>query len=141
TQVAHIQFHNPAGMAGGTYPARMLATGEIVPASGAALPASMALSPQPGGMQVILQGEAGRVYSIETSTDLVHWSTWTNAPDPSKFRCCKRVRLRPAKSPACHPVADSTPCSPATPRRMPARFRPSPAYAPDTCPPPSRLDC
>jgi predicted rRNA methylase YqxC with S4 and FtsJ domains len=38
----------------------------------------MALSPQAGGMRVILQGEAGHVYCIETSTDLVHWSVWTN---------------------------------------------------------------
>jgi len=29
-------------------------------------------------MQVILRGEAGHVYTIETSTDLVHWSAWTN---------------------------------------------------------------
>jgi hypothetical protein len=77
-QLAHIQFHKPAGLAAGTYPARMLATGEIVPASGTPVPASMSLTPQPAGMQVILQGEAGRVYSIETSTDLVHWATWTN---------------------------------------------------------------
>jgi hypothetical protein len=77
-QLAHIQFHNPAGLAAGDYPARILASGEIVPASGAVLPATMALSPQPGGMRVVLQGEAGHVYYIETSTDLVHWSTWTN---------------------------------------------------------------
>jgi hypothetical protein len=38
----------------------------------------MSLSPQPGGMQVTLQGVAGRTYSIETSTDLVHWTPWTN---------------------------------------------------------------
>jgi hypothetical protein len=77
-QVAQIQFHNPAGLAEGTYPARILATGEIVPATGGAPAVSMALSPQPGGMQVILQGETGRSYSIETSTDLVHWAPWTN---------------------------------------------------------------
>jgi hypothetical protein len=29
-------------------------------------------------MQVKLHGEAGRMYSIETSTDLVHWTPWTN---------------------------------------------------------------
>lgn len=77
-QVGQIQFHNPAGLAEGTYPARILSTGEMVPVSAAALPASMALSPQPGGMQVILKGEAGHVYSIETSTDLVHWASWAN---------------------------------------------------------------
>jgi len=79
TQLAHIQFHNPAGLANGMYPARMLSNGEIVPAvSGAARPASMALESQPGGMRVTLQGEAGRTYTIETSTDLVHWTPWTN---------------------------------------------------------------
>jgi hypothetical protein len=25
-----------------------------------------------------LQGEAGRTYLIETSTDMVHWAPWTN---------------------------------------------------------------
>jgi hypothetical protein len=29
-------------------------------------------------MRVTLQGEAGRTYTIETSTDLVHWAPWTN---------------------------------------------------------------
>ena len=78
TQLAHIQFHNPAGLTNRMYPARILSNGEIVPAVGGALPASMALQSQPGGMQIKLQGEAGRTYSIETSTDLVHWAPWTN---------------------------------------------------------------
>ena len=60
------------------YAARILANGEIVPATGAPLPANMLLQSQPGGMQVTLQGEAGRTYSIETSIDLVHWAPWTN---------------------------------------------------------------
>jgi hypothetical protein len=77
-QLAHVQFQNPAGLATGIYPARLLASGEIVPASGATSRANMSLSPQPGGMQVTLQGVAGRTYSIETSTDLVHWTPWTN---------------------------------------------------------------
>jgi hypothetical protein len=38
----------------------------------------MALQRQSNGMQVTLQGEAGRTYAIETSTDLVHWAAWTN---------------------------------------------------------------
>jgi hypothetical protein len=38
----------------------------------------MALSTQSNGMQVKLQGETGRTYTIETSTDLVHWVAWTN---------------------------------------------------------------
>jgi hypothetical protein len=78
SQLAHIQFHDPAGLANGLYPARILSNGEIVPSSGGASSASMALQPQPGGMQLKLQGEAGRTYSIETSTDLVHWVPWTN---------------------------------------------------------------
>jgi len=78
TQLAHIQFHNPAALTNGIYPARILSNGEIVPSTGGALVASMALQSQPGGMQVTLQGEAGRTYTIETSTDLVHWAPWTN---------------------------------------------------------------
>jgi hypothetical protein len=78
TQLAQIQFHNPAGLASGMYPARILANGEIVPAAAAPSVASMALQPQPGGMKVTLQGVAGRTYLIETSTDLVHWAPWTN---------------------------------------------------------------
>jgi hypothetical protein len=77
-QLAQIQFHNPAGLAEGTYPARILASGEIVPTASAPAPVHMALSPQPGGMRVTLQGEPGRTYCIEVSTDLVHWSPWTN---------------------------------------------------------------
>jgi hypothetical protein len=78
TQLAQIQFQNPAGLAAGTYSARILSSGEIVPSSGAATHPSMALSPQPSGMQVTLRGEAGRTYSIEVSTDLVNWVAWTN---------------------------------------------------------------
>jgi len=78
TQLAHIQFHDPAGFANGTYPAKILSNGEIVPSATVAAPASMALLSQPGGMRVTLQGEAGRTYTIETSTDLVHWAPWTN---------------------------------------------------------------
>jgi len=77
-QLAHIQFHNPAGLTNGMYPARILANGEIVPATGGPLPTNMLLQSQPGGMLVTLHGEAGRSYSIETSTDMVHWAPWTN---------------------------------------------------------------
>jgi hypothetical protein len=78
TQLAQIQFHNPAGLTDGTYPARILSNGEIVPSAGGPLPANMALQVQPTGMQVTLHGEAGRNYIIETSTDLQHWTPWTN---------------------------------------------------------------
>jgi len=30
------------------------------------------------GMQVVLHGEVGRTYTIETSVDMVHWAPWTN---------------------------------------------------------------
>jgi len=78
TQLGRIQFHNPAGLASGVYPARILSNGEIVPSTTGNAPMSMALLAQPGGMQVKLQGEPGRSYSIETSSDLEHWSPWTN---------------------------------------------------------------
>lgn len=77
-QLAQIQFENPAGLAAGTYPAKILASGEIVPDAGMMPRASMAIAPQPSGMQLTLQGLAGRNYSIEVSTDLVHWAAWTN---------------------------------------------------------------
>ncbi|HEY2084298.1 MAG TPA: hypothetical protein VGI88_16070 [Verrucomicrobiae bacterium] len=78
TQLAQIQFQNPAGLAAGNYPARILSTGEIVPNTSAPMHPSMALKPQPSGMQLTLHGEAGRTYSIEVSTDLVNWVPWTN---------------------------------------------------------------
>jgi hypothetical protein len=77
-QLAQIQFQNPAGLAAGNYPARILSTGEIVPNTGAPSHPSMALRSQPAGMQVTLHGEAGRTYSIEVSTNLVNWVAWTN---------------------------------------------------------------
>lgn len=77
-QLAQIQFQNPAGLAAGTYPARILATGEIVPKSGAPPPTQLGLRPATNGMQLTIRGQAGRNYSIQVSTDLVHWVTWTN---------------------------------------------------------------
>lgn len=78
TQLAQIQFQNPAGLAAGNYPAKILSTGEVVPSTSAPMHPSMDLKPQPGGMQLTLHGEAGRTYSIEVSTDLVNWVSWTN---------------------------------------------------------------
>jgi hypothetical protein len=88
TQLGQIQFQNPAGLAAGSYPARILSNGEIVPSTGGALPASMALSSQAEGMRVTLQGEAGRTYCIEVSTDLVHWVAWTNVVNAKGTMCC-----------------------------------------------------
>jgi len=77
-QLQQIQFHNPAGLAAGSYPAKILASGEIVPDSGVAATPSLALSRQSSGMTVTLRGQSGQNYSIEVSTDLVHWAAWTN---------------------------------------------------------------
>lgn len=77
-QLAQIQFHNPAGLAAGDYPATILSTGEIVPRADFPTQASISIAPQSNGIQLTLQGQAGRTYSIEVSTDLVHWVPWTN---------------------------------------------------------------
>jgi hypothetical protein len=78
-QLSQIQFQNPAGLAPGNYPARILATGEIVPDTGAPLPPMMNLSSSTNGaMRLSLGGDIGRTYTIEASTDLVHWNAWTN---------------------------------------------------------------
>jgi hypothetical protein len=77
SQLAQIQFRNPAGVAVGMYPARILATGEVVPKAEGA-PPDLRLAQQPAGMQVTLQGELGSTYSIEASTDAVHWVPLTN---------------------------------------------------------------
>lgn len=67
-QIGLIQFHNPAGLPPGMYSARILSTGEIVPAMGA-------LSVRSGveGLRITFQGQVGGNYDIEASTDLVHW--------------------------------------------------------------------
>ena len=77
-QLAQIQFQNPAGLAAGTYPARILSNGEVVPVSSVPAHPNMALQSQPAGMRVTLRGEAGRTYSIEVSTNMVNWVAWTN---------------------------------------------------------------
>lgn len=86
-QVGQIQFQNPAGLAAGTYPAEILPDGEVVPNFGGALPVSMALARQPAGMQLTLQGEPGRTYTIETSTDMVHWVSWTKEVNTNGTMC------------------------------------------------------
>jgi hypothetical protein len=79
-QLNQIQFQNPAGLAPGNYPARILATGEIVPDTGAPLPPRLDIScaSANGTMQLTLGGDIGRSYDIEVSTDLVNWMWWTN---------------------------------------------------------------
>jgi hypothetical protein len=78
-QLGQIQFQNPAGLAAGNYGAKILFNGEIVPDSGTTVAAHMRLQPQPNGMQLTLQGQAGRSYAIETSTNLVNWEQFTTA--------------------------------------------------------------
>jgi hypothetical protein len=77
-QLSQIQFQNPAGLALGNYPARILATGEIVPDTGAPLPPRVNLGSSNGVMRLSVGGDIGKTYAIEVSTDLVHWLTWTS---------------------------------------------------------------
>jgi hypothetical protein len=79
-QLNAIHFQNPTGLPVGNYPARILATGEIVPDSGAPLPMKMFMASDAtnGRMQLNLGGDIGRSYDIEVSTDLVNWTWWTN---------------------------------------------------------------
>jgi hypothetical protein len=81
-QLHQITFANPAGLAAGTYPARILATGEIVPDTGNALPVTMAVAGQSNAMlQITIGGQIGSNYVVQTSTDLVHWVPWTTQSD------------------------------------------------------------
>jgi len=75
-----IRFQNPAGLPSGNYPARILATGEIVPDTGAPLPPMINLlgSSGNGMMRLHVGGDIGQTYAIDVSTDLVHWNTWTD---------------------------------------------------------------
>jgi hypothetical protein len=78
-QLTQIQFQNPSGLAPGNYPARILSTGEIVPDTGAPLPPVANLVCATNGlMHLAIGGDIGRTYTIEVSTDLVHWNTWTD---------------------------------------------------------------
>lgn len=63
---------------GTQYPAKILATGEIVPDLAANSPPLLSLQTQTNGaMRLILVGITGRDYEVQVSTDLWHWSTWT----------------------------------------------------------------
>ena len=81
-QVMRIFFVDPSGLSSGTYPARILSNGEIVPDSPSAIgnvPTVLSLSSLGNGsVQLHLKGAADGNYRIETSTDMTHWSTWTN---------------------------------------------------------------
>lgn len=88
-QLSQIQFENPAGLAPGTYPARILATGEVVPDTGASLPPSANLSASTNGsMHLCIGGDIDQTYSIEVSTDFVHWNAWTD-----QYNTCGSINL------------------------------------------------
>lgn len=82
-QLKQIQFHNPANLTAGTYPARMLATGEIVPD---------ALFSDHDGQQLVLYW--GPDWTLQTATNLAEpfidlanvTSPYTNYfTDPKRF--------------------------------------------------------
>ncbi len=73
-QLSDIVFANPAGLPGGRYPARILSTGEIVPSTGTPPMASAPVRQANGTMDLLVRGDVGKVYGMEVSTDLVHWS-------------------------------------------------------------------
>ena len=87
-QLSRIIFENipvavppsPSPFFEGGFQAKILATGEIVPDTGAPLPPQMAIacSLTNSAMQLTLGGDIGQSYDIEVSTDLVNWTWWTN---------------------------------------------------------------
>lgn len=84
-QVHQLQFQNPAGLPAGTYPGRILATGEIVPDTGAPLPLKLT-NPgllSNGAFQLSVEGNIGESYYIEASTNLLNWVLWTTVTDLS----------------------------------------------------------
>ncbi|HEX4264364.1 MAG TPA: hypothetical protein VH597_08490 [Verrucomicrobiae bacterium] len=81
-QLSQITFANPIGLASGNYPARILATGEMVPNTGSALPVALSLASQSNSsVRIVIGGQIGSNYIIQTSTDLVHWVPWTTQLD------------------------------------------------------------
>ena len=88
-QLSLIHFENPARLAPGWYPARILVTGEIVPDTGTPLLPMIELScaPTNGPAQLRVGGDIGEVYGIECSTDLVHWQMWTSCVDSAGTVC------------------------------------------------------
>lgn len=69
-QLSQIQFVDPAGFAAGNYPARILATGEIVPATRPTLRHTR------NGSNWTLQWEAG--YTLQSTTNLL--GAWEDVP-------------------------------------------------------------
>lgn len=80
-QLSLIVFRNPSGLRAGMYPARILASGEIVPDTGGS-PATIGIVNQLNGqLQITIHGLTGSNYAIQTSTDLLHWVPWTTQLD------------------------------------------------------------
>lgn len=82
-QLGQVTFANPAGVVPGMYPAVILPNGEIIPdpqaTASKVLPPQLTMTPSgSGAMQVQLQGAAGRAYVIQTSSNLIDWTPWTN---------------------------------------------------------------
>jgi hypothetical protein len=73
SQLKQVQFHNPANLAAGTYPARILATGEIVP--------DVLLFAEHSGQQLALSWGSG--WTLQTATNLAEqFSDLSNAASP-----------------------------------------------------------
>ena len=81
-QVAKISFRNPTDFAWGTYFARILASGEVVPDAlppTGLNPSRLALRTLPDAtVQITVTGDPGYTYGVLTSEDLATWSLWTN---------------------------------------------------------------
>lgn len=76
SQLQLIQFVAPAGLPStqNAYPARILATGEIVPYQ----PAKLSITNSGDALQIALQGQANESYAIQFSSNLMNWITLTN---------------------------------------------------------------
>jgi hypothetical protein len=76
-QLSQVQFSNPAGLASGTYSARILSTGEVVP--GLAIQASVAFSEE--GNNLVLTWPTG--WTLQSATNVSGtYSDVTNATSP-----------------------------------------------------------
>jgi hypothetical protein len=83
-QLAQITFVKPAHLPTGNYPARILATGEIVPDTGSSLPLVVSISPSSNStVQVGLGGQISNKYRIDISSDLLSWTPWQTQMDLS----------------------------------------------------------
>ena len=81
-QLAKIFFRTPGGLAYGTYQAKILPTGEIVPDGLPPTghnPSRLAIRKLPDStVQITVTADPGYNYGVLTSTDLATWNLWTN---------------------------------------------------------------